>query len=165
MLVLITGGSGSGKSEFAENLTVSLGGDRTYIATMENQSEDAAKRIEKHKKQRSSKGFKTVECFSDVDKPDISGTAILECLTNLLANEMFSEKEENPVSKIQRGISALLSRCENLVIVTDDIFSGGLDYDETTLEYIKNMGALNCLVAEKADEVYEVSCGIANKIK
>ncbi|MBQ9599503.1 MAG: bifunctional adenosylcobinamide kinase/adenosylcobinamide-phosphate guanylyltransferase, partial [Clostridia bacterium] len=29
MLVLITGGSGSGKSEFAENMTVSLGGNCT----------------------------------------------------------------------------------------------------------------------------------------
>lgn len=165
MLVLVTGGSGSGKSEFAENMAVGLGENRTYIAAMKPEGSETKKRIERHRKLREGKGFETVERYTDIKSLDISGTAILECMSNLLANEMFGGSGENAVSEILEGVDALVKQCDNLVIVTNEVSSDGIDYGGETEKYKKNLGALNCFLALKADEVYEVNCGIARRLK
>ena len=64
MMILVTGGSGSGKSAYAEELAVSLttaGGQRYYLATMQPFGEEGRRRIERHKKLREGKGFLTIE--------------------------------------------------------------------------------------------------------
>lgn len=165
MLVLITGGSGSGKSEFAENTAMQLGEKRTYIATMKPFGAEAQKRIERHRGLRAGKGFDTVECYTDIKNLDVSGTALLECMPNLLANEMFGGSGENAVEEIIEGVCALASKCDNLVIVTNEVSSDGIDYGEETEKYKKNLGTLNCRISANTDEVYEVSCGVPCRIK
>lgn len=65
MLTLVTGGSGSGKSAFAEDRVLSFGdARRIYIATMHPFDEESHKRIERHQKMRAGKGFETVECYT-----------------------------------------------------------------------------------------------------
>lgn len=166
MLVLITGGSGSGKSEFAENLAVSMSKNLTYIAAM-RPSDDAEcqNRIARHRKMRADKGFNTVERYTDIKNLNISGTAVLECMSNLLANEMFFGSGKNAVSEILLGVEHIKKQCDNLIIVTNEISSDGMEYDTMTQEYKKNLGFINCEIAKKADEVYEVMCGTVNKLK
>ncbi|MEE0028071.1 MAG: bifunctional adenosylcobinamide kinase/adenosylcobinamide-phosphate guanylyltransferase, partial [Atopobiaceae bacterium] len=62
MRVLVVGGSGSGKSAYAEQLACSLSPRRTYVATMESQSAEAQRRIARHRAQRDGLGFITIEC-------------------------------------------------------------------------------------------------------
>ena len=60
MLIYVSGGSGSGKSAFAEDLVVQSGvRKRVYLATMEPFGEDAAQRIARHRALRRGKGFVT----------------------------------------------------------------------------------------------------------
>lgn len=165
MFVLVTGGSGSGKSEFAENKAVRLGENRTYIACMKPYGEEAEGRTARHRRQRDGKGFKTAERFTDIKNLAVNGTALLECMSNLLANEMFGGSGKNAVSEITEGVNSLLGKCENLVIVTNEVSSDGVVYDTETEQYKKNLGKINCMLASLADEVYEVSCGMANQIK
>lgn len=62
MIVLVIGGSGSGKSEFAENICMELPAEeKRYIATMQAFDEESRARIAKHRKARSGKGFETIE--------------------------------------------------------------------------------------------------------
>ena len=61
MIYLISGGSGSGKSKFAEDEAVKYKGRKLYIATMENKSRSAKKRILKHRNMRQGKGFDTIK--------------------------------------------------------------------------------------------------------
>lgn len=69
MLTLVTGGSGSGKSAFAEDRVLSFGdAQRIYIATMHPFDEESHKRIERHQKMRAGKGFETVECYTGAQK-------------------------------------------------------------------------------------------------
>ena len=49
MLTVVTGGSGSGKSELAENIAVKFTGKKYYIAAMQPFGEEALKRIERHR--------------------------------------------------------------------------------------------------------------------
>ena len=51
-LTFILGGARSGKSTYAEELALKLGGKVTYIATAEALDEEMAARIENHKKAR-----------------------------------------------------------------------------------------------------------------
>ena len=98
MLVTVTGGSGSGKSEYSENLLLSLDGKhhggRAYIATMYPYDKESFKRIDRHREMRKNKGFTTVECYTGLKQlmlPEGCRSALLECMSNLAANECFME--------------------------------------------------------------------------
>jgi adenosylcobinamide kinase/adenosylcobinamide-phosphate guanylyltransferase len=167
MFILVTGVSGSGKSEYAENLAVRLaGGDKKiYIATMQPYGKDGEERIKRHHTLRAGKGFTTVERYTDIGKVDLceNKTVLLECMSNLLANEMYglAGEEKQTVNfdctkKITQDCLKLYSKCKNLIIVTNEVFSDGCAYDEPTRQYIDNLGKINTELAAKADVVVEV---------
>ena len=70
MMILVVGGAGSGKSEYAENLIGSLaeGGRKYYIATMKCSDDESLRRVEKHRLMRKGKGFITIEQPVDIEK-------------------------------------------------------------------------------------------------
>lgn len=189
MLHIVYGGSASGKSSYAESFAMSLQGEGRllYIATMYpykwNTTEidpETMQRIERHRAMRADKGFDTVECYRHVEhivakRQDV---LLLECMSNLLANEMYLEPDSNagsdmaetmsPVSKkIVQALIDLSTRVQELVIVTNDVFSdgGSLTYDESTREYVKNLAEINCALAREAATVTEVVCGIPVIVK
>lgn len=221
MLHMVYGGSASGKSSYAESIAMSLQGDGRllYIATMypykwgkAELDPETMQRIERHRAMRADKGFDTVECYRHVEhivakRQDV---LLLECMSNLLANEMYLEQDSDdgelaetmsevekagvdgnvgsdvektgiggnagsgmsktmsPVSKkIVQALVALSARVQDVVIVTNDVFSdgGSLTYDESTREYVKNLAEINCALAREAATVTEVVCGIPVKIK
>ena len=231
---MVYGGSASGKSSYAESIAMSLQGDGRllYIATMypykwgkAELDPETMQRIERHRAMRADKGFDTVECYRHVEhimakRQDV---LLLECMSNLLANEMYLEpdaddggrpetmsevektgvdgnassdvdkagvdgnvgsdvektgisgeagfemsKTMSPVSeRIVQALVDLSARVQELVIVTNDVFSdgGSLTYDESTREYVKNLAEINCALAREAETVTEVVCGIPVKIK
>lgn len=202
MLHIVYGGSASGKSSYAESFAMSLQGEGRllYIATMYpykwNTTEidpETMQRIERHRAMRADKGFDTVECYRHVEhivakRQDV---LLLECMSNLLANEMYLEPDSDdgglaetmsevekagvgmsetlsPVSKkIVQALIDLSTRVQELVIVTNDVFSdgGSLTYDESTREYVKNLAEINCALAREAATVTEVVCGIPVIVK
>ena len=189
MLHMVYGESASGKSSYAESFAMSLQGDGRllYIATMYpykwNTTEidpETMQRIERHRAMRADKGFDTVECYRHVEhivakRQDV---LLLECMSNLLANEMYLEPDANagsdmaetmsPVSKkIVQALINLSTRVQDVVIVTNDVFSdgGNLTYDESTREYVKNLAEINCALAQEAATVTEIVCGIPVIVK
>lgn len=165
MLTIVTGGSGSGKSAFAEDKVLAFGeAQRVYIATMHPFDEESHKRIERHRKMRAGKGFETVECYTglkDVKLP--SGCVVLlECMSNLVANEMFEEQgaHEQTVKDIMSGIDELVRQAAHVVIVTNEIFSDAVVFDKEMASYLEYLGKINQAVALRADEVVEVVYGI-----
>ncbi|MBR5419877.1 MAG: bifunctional adenosylcobinamide kinase/adenosylcobinamide-phosphate guanylyltransferase [Lachnospiraceae bacterium] len=170
MLILVTGGAASGKSEFAERVLLSLGKDhkKTYLATMQRGSDAAEQRIRRHQALREGKDFELLESPRNiVSVRDRCGEAVLlECVTNLLANEQFGEVyDEHPAERIREDIRALHERCRFLVAVTGEVFSDGIMYETYTENYRRELGKLNCMLAEDADAVAEVCCGIGQWIK
>lgn len=166
MRILVLGGSGSGKSEYAEQCVLEMsGGRRFYLATMEPFGKEGQARIDRHRKMREEKGFETVEQYRDLaglvlEKPD---TVLLECVGNLMANEMFgpkAEEQEKAKEKVLEGIRALGKQAENLVVVSNDLGSDGIEYPRETEDYIQAMGHVNRVLAKEFDQVVEVVCGI-----
>ena len=90
--------------------------------------------------------------------------ALLECMSNLVANEMFSGadiiSEDVVVGHILQGIKNLSTKVDELVIVSNNVFEDGISYEETTAEYIEAMGQVNERLAAMADTVIEVVAGI-----
>ena len=137
---------------------------RVYIATMHPFDEESHKRIERHRKMRAGKGFETIECYTglkDVKLP--SGCVVLlECMSNLVANEMFEEQgaHEQTVKDIMSGIDELVRQAAHVVIVTNEIFSDAVVFDKEMASYLEYLGKINQAVALRADEVVEVVYGI-----
>ena len=170
MMTVVTGGSGSGKSAFAEDKIVSFGpAKRIYIATMHPYDEESHKRVARHRKMRAGKGFETIECYTGLKNLDFPENAVvlLECMSNLAANEMFEEKGagEKTVEAVLEGIKKLSSQVRHLVIVTNEIFSDGMVYDKETENYQRLLGRINAYLAEISDVCYEVVYGIPLRIK
>lgn len=179
MLILITGGSGSGKSAYAETYMTTFLDDskKYYIATMQVFDQEGQKKIERHRQMRKGKGFVTIEqpvlieaALEKIEESEQGKkSALLECISNLTANEMFCEESpkscEFVTEKIIRGVQKLNEGIENLVIVTNNVFEDGIVYDETTMEYLKAMGSINEKLAAMADKVVEVVVGIPVTIK
>lgn len=170
MLHLITGGSGSGKSEYAEQQVQESGaGKRIYIATMIPYGEDGRQRVERHRRLRSEKKFETVECYTQLKELSLPEDSIvlLECMSNLVANEIFEPDgaHEQTVNAVMEGIDRILGEVRELFVVTNEIFSDGVAYDEGTMYYMELLGQVNKALAARADAVTEVVCGIPCRIK
>ena len=173
MMILVIGGSGSGKSSYAEGLAVSLAESgnikKYYLATMQVCDEEGLQKVKRHRKLRSGKGFFTIEQPTEIhralEKMNCGErVALLECISNLTANEMFSEGEIKPemqvVGNVIRGIEALNRQVTHFVVVSNNIFEDGVIYDVSTMEYIHAIGKINQRLAALADQVVEVVVGI-----
>ena len=187
MLHVVTGGSGSGKSEYAEQLITGCGPlRRFYIATMQVWEEEGAARVRRHRAMRREKGFTTVERYVDLSgleladpgwseepaQPMLPGppaapediAVLLECMSNLAANEFYRD-EEKAFTNIMEGIFHLRQQCRELVIVTNEVSSDGTGYSEETMRYIALLGAVNRRLGQMADTVTEVVYGIPVAVK
>ena len=165
MIVLVTGGSGCGKSTWAEKLIASLPDEkRVYIATMQVYDEESLRRVERHRAQRAGKGFMTIECEKDLASAPVEDGSIvlLEDLVNLMANEMF---DGGDVHRIVPALHTLAKKCRHLVMVTNDVFSDGVDYEASTQEYLRKLSDINRQAAQIADTVVEVVYSIPVCVK
>ena len=196
MMVLVVGGSGSGKSSYAEKVTVSLAQEsvkeitksentslsdfklniakKYYLATMQVFDDEGRKKVDRHRNLRNGKGFFTIEQPTRISgalekMEDGDRTVLLECISNLTANEMFSEKktmtEIQVTENVIRDIKMLKEQTNHLVVVSNNVFEDGITYDETTTKYIRAMGKINQKLAALADRVVEVVAGIPVTLK
>lgn len=204
MMILVNGGSSSGKSAFAESLITeqakkedvmektaggwmrgssqrmkktgewmrgsSQGTDvrqqpSWYLATMIAWDEECRERIRKHREMRAKKNFMTIECPMDLSNVEVpkGSRCLLECVSNLAANEMYRQDMEDPSAgageRILEGIRKIRKNANLLVIVTNDVSGDQGPYSEETETYRELLGGINCVLAEEADEVYEAICG------
>lgn len=198
MLTVITGGSGSGKSAYAENYIsdTALKYDncnKYYIATMKVYDDEGQKKVERHKNLRRGKEFITIEQPNDIERMLVTleksynlsfgffdanyfkqdaickNVALLECMSNLVANEMFTLDEngnskivsvQEVCNKVTNGIKVINDYFEDLVIVTNNVFEDGVLYDDSTMRYIEALGIVNQQIAIMADHVIEVVVGL-----
>ena len=208
MITLITGGSGSGKSAYAEKYICHASNEKGckekyYIATMQVFDDEGQRKIDRHRRLRAGKGFITIEQPRDIKKAveklqsenclKTGRSALLECMSNLVANEMFppvdvsgmqaaeakkealdapenmKDYETAQISrvskKVLKEVSILSKNVAELVIVTNNVFEDGVSYDESTMNYIKAMGIVNRGLAAMAERVVEVVAGIPVAVK
>lgn len=177
MITVVIGGSGSGKSDYAEALLDDFSGQKYYVATMQIYDDEMRRKVERHRVRRRNKGFETIEQHKDIaevipviTEADRSGmkAVLIECISNLVANEMFADDVDNKTDtadKILSEIKQVAEVVDELVIVTNNVAEDGIDYDSTTLEYIKTISDVNIGLSQMADKVVEVVVGIPIIVK
>ena len=166
MRVFISGGCKNGKSTFAQKLAKNQAkaGKLYYIATMVSSDSEDDERIRRHQQERDGWGFTTVEQPKNIEeiliKCDKSGTFLLDSLTALLANEMFSQDgdfDEKSCERVKAGLARVLDKIKNIVVVSDYIYSDAFIFDPLTETYRKSLAALDRLAADKCEMVVEVA--------
>lgn len=82
-------------------------------------------------------------------------SALLECMSNLTANEMFTKdgmkSEEEVVEKIVSEIQTLSQKLDNLVIVTNNVFDDGVIYDARNNGVFESTWQDQCSTCAPAD--------------
>lgn len=184
MLQMITGGSGSGKSELAEKEICRMQRETEsrylyYIATMIPYGEETRNKISRHRMLREGKGFETIECFTGLNqltederwfsrqRQKEGICVLLECMSNLAANELYEKggAGKNTAAEIMDGICRLEEKCRCVTVVTNEVFSGLPEKNEEMKNYLEVLGEINCRMARKADNVTETVYGIGVKLK
>ena len=166
MKIFISGGCKNGKSYFAQKIAKIQNKKKLYyVATMNPSDSEDLQRIQKHRQERDGWGFETIEQPKNISNAllslDSESSILLDSLTALLANEMFSKNEIklDAASKICNEIKLVCSKINNIVFVSDYIYSDAFLYDALTEDYRKSLSQIDRTAAKCCDVVIEVVYG------
>ena len=182
-IILVTGGSRSGKSVFAENKAQEIGGESVlYVATAIPLDVDMKERIRLHQERRATKGWDTHEGFKDIPEALLETekkTALLDCVTVFITNYMFDEErdfdaisrpeiadlEELILNELRRIVAIAREQDKDLIIVTNEVGMCVVPPYRMGRIFSDMNGKANEMLASMADEVYLSVCGIPMKLK
>jgi len=175
-ITLILGGARSGKSAYAEELAVEIGGRVLYVATAEIGDEEMAARIEKHRQLRPTH-WQTLEAPRDVGarlavaKPT-PDAILLDCLTLLVSNIILA-MEDQPEAVVEAAVQAelealLAARAKldaPLIVVSNEVGLGLVPPYPLGRLYRDILGRANQRLAARADKVLFMVAGLPMTLK
>ncbi len=168
---LITGGSRSGKSGYAQTLAEALPGPRAYVATCPVIDAELALRVQKHQAARHQKDWETIE--ETVNLAGVVGRAggyrllLVDCLT-LWVNNLFYEAEqanrvfteEAMAERARELIAACRAYPGTILFVANELGMGIVPDSEPARRFRDCAGRLNQLIAAAAEQVTFVVAGL-----
>jgi adenosylcobinamide kinase/adenosylcobinamide-phosphate guanylyltransferase len=175
-LILVTGGSRSGKSAFAQQLAEAIPGPRIFLATCPRTDSEMEERIRRHREDRKGRGWQSIEVEIDLvshlaDIPPAT-TVLIDCLTLWINNLMYAARRENReltedglAGHADRLAGAAHTHDGTVILVTNEVGLGIVPDNPLARRYRDLVGRCNQVVAARADQVFLVTCGIAQQIK
>lgn len=169
MIVLVGGGSRSGKSRFALEQARLRGRPLAFVATAEARDEEMRLRAAAHRRERGDE-FETFEEPLDIARAIEAAVprchaVVVDCLTLWLANLMSTE----PARDIARETMSLLrtaSECDAaVVLVTNEVGCGIVPENELARRFRDLAGTMNQQAALAAAEVYWMAFGCPVRLK
>ena len=164
--ILITGGARSGKSRFAESVTLSLGSPAIYIATAEARDAEMAERIARHQARRGAEWSTLAEPLALCDalrENDGGPPRLVDCITLWLTNLMLAERDW------EREVEALADLVPRLtapvVFVTNEVGGGIVPENALARAFRDAAGLSNQRIAEACDELWLCVAGHPLKVK
>ena len=176
MLMLVTGGSRSGKSGFALSLAEGRPGNapRTFLATAQAFDDEMRKRIAAHRAARPA-GWGLVEEPREVpaalaDALRTASTVLVDCVTiwisNLLvADESFGEEEAARAARALVEAAGRGPEGSCAIVVTNEVGSGIVPDNALARRFRDCAGRVNQVIAQAADEVWFMVSGIPVRVK
>lgn len=184
LIVLVTGGARSGKSNFAEQYAQRLGTDGIYIATAEARDEEMKRRIALHAQRRTETSFHwltrevPLELAEELEKIRLQSRShkskqrviLVDCLTLWLSNLILSyenlDEAEAAVYASLDKLAEVLTRVENPVLfVTNEVGDGIVPEYPLSRLYRDLAGRVNQQIASVSDQVFLVTAGIPVELK
>jgi len=174
-LILVTGGARSGKSHYAQKRAEEMRGSKCFLATCPPIDLEMDQRISKHKIDRQDKGWHTVEEQLHIDvvlKRKKYDVFLIDCLTlwinNILYHCEIKKKVCNElqiIARCQKLIQTVASCDAHVIMVTNEVGMSIVPENGSGRLYRDLIGRCNQIMAEAADEVVLVCCGIPLQIK
>jgi adenosylcobinamide kinase / adenosylcobinamide-phosphate guanylyltransferase len=163
-LIFVTGGARSGKSTFALEKAVELGGDDvTFVATAERSDDEMTDRIARHQLERP-KTWKTDETPRGISIADLkSRVVLLDCLSLFVSNLLLDGLEEETI--LARTKNILKSRTQTLIVVSNEVGMGLVPEYPLGRQFRDVLGRANQLVARASTQAYFLVAGIPLRLK
>jgi adenosylcobinamide kinase/adenosylcobinamide-phosphate guanylyltransferase len=166
-VILITGGSRSGKSSYAEQLALSLSDAPVYLATARIWDDEFRERVRRHKERRGPQ-WTNLEEEKYLSLHDLAGrVVVIDCMT-LWATNFFFDLD----SDVDAALDALKAEFDRFtdqdatfLFVTNEIGMGGVSDNTVQRRFTDLQGWMNQYAASLADEVILMVSGIPMKIK
>ena len=166
-IILITGGSRSGKSSYAERLAMELSDCPVYLATARIWDEEFRERVRRHRERRGPQ-WTNLEEEKFLSRHALAGRVVLvDCLTLWCTNFFFDLK-----SDVDRALEAAKAEFDRFtaqdatfLFVTNEIGMGGTSDNAIQRKFTDLQGWMNQYAAASADEVILMVSGIPVIIK
>lgn len=180
-IILCSGGARSGKSEFAEQLALSLKGQKAYVATGQAFDDEMKDRIKKHQLRRG-KEWITFEIPLHLHEnweqiKNVSDVILIDCLTMFTSNHVFSHGDINTQEDANRIESIILeelrlllqeinnSNDKTVIFVTNEIGLGIVPENKLARYFRDITGRVNREVASAANKMYLTVSGVTIELK
>lgn len=180
-IILCSGGARSGKSEFAEQLALSLKGRKAYVATGQAFDDEMKDRIKKHQLRRG-KEWITFEIPLHLHEnwehiKNVSDVILIDCLTMFTSNHVFAhgdintQEDANRIeSIILKELRLLLEKINNsndktVIFVTNEIGLGIVPENKLARYFRDITGRVNREVASAANRMYLTISGVTIELK
>lgn len=180
-IILCSGGARSGKSEFAEQLALSLKGRKAYVATGQAFDDEMKDRIKKHQLRRG-KEWITFEIPLDLHEnwehiKNVSDVILIDCLTMFTSNHVFAHGDINTQEDANRIESIILkelrlllqeinnSNDKTVIFVTNEIGLGIVPENKLARYFRDITGRVNREVASAANKMYLTISGVTIELK
>jgi len=173
MVILVTGGSRSGKSQFAQDQALRRPGPHTYLATAQALDDEMRQRIEAHQRQRPP-DWKLVEepweaASALRQAARRGGTVLLDCVTlwmsNLLLLDQGFDEHAAQAAALHLVAAARETPATTVIAVTNEVGWGVVPDTVLGRKFRDCAGRANEVIAGGADEVYLLVSGIPLRIK
>jgi len=165
-IILITGGTRSGKSRRAEARACAFPQRPVYVATAEALDREMAERIEMHRARRGNGWIErevTIDLVPTLIETDGGGARLVDCLTLWLSNLLHAKRDWS--REVARLADALPRQRSPVVMVTNEVGLGIVPDNALARAYRDAAGHMNQAIAGVADEVEFVVAGLPLKLK
>ena len=165
-IILITGGQRSGKSQYAEQMALSLSTNPMYMATAHVWDDEFRERVRRHQERRG-REWTNIEEETALSRHTVAGRVVLiDCLTLWATNYFFQLQDvDETLKQMKQEFDKFTSQDATFIFVTNEIGCGGVSTDAVQRKFTDLLGWMNQYAAQKADEVILMVSGIAVKVK
>jgi adenosylcobinamide kinase/adenosylcobinamide-phosphate guanylyltransferase len=171
MVIFVTGGARSGKSDFAQQLAEKIDGKRLFLATAQAFDREMEERIRKHQEKRGDRWDTVEEPIALGDALRSVGDAyeviLIDCLTLWVSNLLMSypEQAERRAEVVDHFFSAVDGVGGTLIVTSNEVGQGIVPDNKIARIYRDKLGFLNQRMARRADRVEVLFSGIPVTIK
>jgi adenosylcobinamide kinase / adenosylcobinamide-phosphate guanylyltransferase len=167
-LILVGGGSRSGKSRYALGLARTRGNRLAFLATAQAGDDEMADRIRRHREERGPEFTTIEEPIELAQRIACEGARfdalVVDCLTIWLSNLMLAGEPD-----LDQRFDALLSAGRHasatVILVTNEVGCGIVPENALAREFRDRAGVLNQRAGAAAREVYWMIFGVPLKVK
>lgn len=168
-MILIGGGSRSGKSKEALKRLRASGSRLGFIATAQAWDDEMQERIRLHREERGSGIVTWEEPLRVADRlqleQDSYDSIVVDCLTLWLSNLMLQGEESDIHRESENLLKAATQNRTEVILVTNEVGCGIVPENALARKFRDYAGRLNQQAAEWASEVHWMVFGIGLRIK